>query len=116
MTTSLRSSIAVSASLLAARGFWAAPAHPRHPKSDTLLSDASETSLPLAAALRGGSASSLASLVANGLVGWQRVFLELVRYSNLEQTGPSTIGRKPVFFSNFYSITKNIIQMRSSLR
>ena len=66
VTTSLRSSIAVSASLLAAWGFGAAPAHPRDPKSDSLLSDAGKTSLPLAAALRGGSAPSLASLVANG--------------------------------------------------
>ena len=66
VTTSLRSSIAVSGSLLAAWGFGAAPAHPRHPKSDSLLSDAGKTSLPLAAALRGGSAPSLASLVANG--------------------------------------------------
>ena len=30
VTTSLRSSIAVSRSLLATWGFWAAPAHPRH--------------------------------------------------------------------------------------
>ena len=66
VTTSPRSSIAVSVSLLAAWGFGAAPAHPRHPKSDSLLSDAGKTSLPLAAALRGGSALSLASLVANG--------------------------------------------------
>ena len=74
VTTSLRSSIAVSASLLAAWGFGAAPAHPRHPKSDSLLSDAGKTSLPLAAALRGGSAASLPSLV----------FVDLVCYSNLE--------------------------------
>ena len=51
-------------SLLGAWGFGAAPAYPRHPKSDSLLSDAGNTSLPLAAALRGGSAPSLA-LFAN---------------------------------------------------
>ena len=66
VTTSLRSSIAVSASLLAAWGFGVAPAHLRHAKSDGLLSDAGKTSLPLAATLRGGSAPSVASLVANG--------------------------------------------------
>ena len=66
VTASLRSSIAVSRSLLAAWGFGAAPAHPRHSKSDSLLSDAGKTSFPLAAALRGGSAPSLVSLVANG--------------------------------------------------
>ena len=66
VTTSLRSSIAVYGSLLAAWGFGAAPAHPRHPKSDRLLSDAGKTSLPLAAALQGVSAPSLASMVANG--------------------------------------------------
>ena len=76
VTTSLGSSIAVSASLLAAWGFGAAPAHPRHPKSDSLLSDAGKTCLPLAAALRGGSAPSLASLVA------KRVFVDLARYSS----------------------------------
>ena len=65
MTTSLISLIAVSALLLAAWGFGAAPAHPRHPKSDSLLSDAGKTSLRLAAALRGGSSPSFASLVAN---------------------------------------------------
>ena len=85
VTTSLRSSMAVSASLLAAWVFGAAPAHPRHPKSDSLLSDAGKTSLPLAAALPG---------VAR-LVGCQRVFLDLVRYSNLKhKTGPSSIGPK----------------------
>ena len=36
VTASLRSSIAVSRSLLAAWGFGAAPAHPRHSKSDSL--------------------------------------------------------------------------------
>ena len=66
VTTSLRSSIAVSPSLLATWGFGAAPAHPRDPKSDILLAGAGKTSLPLAAALRGGRAPSLASLVANG--------------------------------------------------
>ena len=66
VTTSLRSLIAISASLLPAWGFGAAPAHPRHPESDSLLSNAGKTSLSLAAALRGGSAPSLASLVANG--------------------------------------------------
>ena len=64
-TTSLRSSIAVSVSLLAAWGFGAEPSHPRHPKSDSLLPDAGKTSLPLAVALRGGRAPTLASLVAN---------------------------------------------------
>ena len=64
-TDKVTSSIAVSASLLAAWGFGAAPAHPRDPKSDSLLSDPGKTSLPLAAALRGGRAPSLASLVAN---------------------------------------------------
>ena len=63
---SLRGSIAVSASLLAAWGFGAAPAHPSDPKSDSFLSDTGKTSLPLTAALRGGSAPSLASLVAHG--------------------------------------------------
>ena len=66
VTTSLRNSIAVPASLLTAWGFGAAPAHPSDPKGDSLLSDAGKTSLPLAAALRRGSAPSLASLVANG--------------------------------------------------
>ena len=62
----LISSIAVPPSLLAAWGFGAAPAHPRHAKSDSLLSDAGKTSLPLGAPLRGGRAPSLASLVSNG--------------------------------------------------
>ena len=66
VTTSLRSSIASFASLLAAWGFGAAPANPRDPKSDSLPHDAGKTSLPLVSALRGGSAPSLASLVANG--------------------------------------------------
>ena len=66
VTTSLRSSIAVSSSLLAAWGFRAAPAHTCDPKSDSFVSGAGKTSLPLAAALRGGRAPSLASLVANG--------------------------------------------------
>ena len=66
VTTSLRRSIAISGSLLAAWGFGAALAHPRHLKSDSLLSDAGQTRLPLAAALRVGSVPSLASLVANG--------------------------------------------------
>ena len=65
LTTSLRSSIAVSTSLLPAWGFEAAPAHPRDPKSDSLLAGAGKTSLQLAAALRGGRAPSRASLVAN---------------------------------------------------
>ena len=64
--TLLRSSIAVSPSLLAACGFGAAPTHPSDPKSNSLLSGTDKTSLPLAAALRGGRAPSLASLVANG--------------------------------------------------
>ena len=73
VTTSLRSLIAVSASLLAAWGFGAAPAHPRHSVNDTLLSDAGKTSL---AAGRGapGRKRSVARLV-----GCQRVFLDLVR-------------------------------------
>ena len=54
--TSLRGSIAVSASLLATWGFGAAPAHPRRPKRDSFLSYAGKTSLPLAAAVLGGSA------------------------------------------------------------
>ena len=66
MTTSLRRSIAVSLSLLAAWGFGAAPAHPRDPKSDSLPSGAGKTGLSLAAALRGRHAPSLASLVAIG--------------------------------------------------
>ena len=73
-TTSLRSSIAVSASLLAAWRFGAAPDHPRDPKSDSLLSNAGKTSLPLATALRGGRASPLASSVAN-----RRLTLYVVR-------------------------------------
>ena len=63
VTSSLRSSIAVSPSLLPAWGLRAA--HPRDPKSDSLLSRAGKTSLPLAAALREGRAPSLASVVAN---------------------------------------------------
>ena len=74
VTTSLRSSIAVSASLLAAWRFGAAPDHPRDPKSDSLLSNAGKTSLPLATALRGGRASPLASSVAN-----RRLTLYVVR-------------------------------------
>ena len=76
VTTSLRSSIAVSPSLLPARGFGAAPAHPRDPKSDSLLAGAGKNNLPVAAALRGGRLPSLASLVANGC------FLTFARYSN----------------------------------
>ena len=37
VTTSLRRSVAVSPSLLPAWGFGAAPAHPRYPRSDSLL-------------------------------------------------------------------------------
>ena len=66
MTTSLRNSIAVSPSLLDAWGFGAALAHPRDPKGDSLLSGAGRTSLPLAAALRGGRVPSLASFDVNG--------------------------------------------------
>ena len=84
-TDKVMTSLRRSMKLLAARGFGAAPAPPRHPKSDSLLSDAGKTSLPLAAALPG---------VAR-LVGCQRVFLDLVRYSNLKhKTGPSSIGPK----------------------
>ena len=57
--------------LLPAQGLGAGPTHPRDPKSDILLpgiilAGADKTSLPLAAALRGGRAASVASLVANG--------------------------------------------------
>ena len=65
VTTSLRSLIAVSASLLAAWGFGTAPAHPRHPEGDSLVSNVGKTGLPLAATLRGESAPLLASFVAN---------------------------------------------------
>ena len=77
MTTSLRILIAVSASLPAAGRFGAAPAHPRDPKSDSLLSDWQNESV----VGRGdpGRKRSVARLV-----GCQRVFLDLVRYSNLE--------------------------------
>ena len=64
-TTSLRSSIAVPPSLLPVWGFGAAPAHRRYLKSDSLLAGASKTNLQRSAALRGGRALSLASLVAN---------------------------------------------------
>ena len=110
MTTSFRSSIAVFASLLAAWGFGAAPAHPRDPKSDSLLSDTGKTSLPLAAALREGSAPSLASLVVNGC------FLTfcVIRIYN---TNKSFLDRtQSRIFLEFLFNYENIIQLRSSLR
>ena len=64
--TSLRSSIAVYPSLLPAWGLGAAPAHAGYPKIDSPLAGAGNTSLPLAAALRGGRVPSLVSLVTNG--------------------------------------------------
>ena len=66
VTTSLRRLIAVSPSLIPARGVGSAPAQPRYPKSDTLLAGASQNNLPVAAALRAGRLPSLASSVANG--------------------------------------------------
>ena len=66
VTSSLGSSIATSPSLLPAWGFGAAPAHPRDPKSDSLLPGAGKSNLPVAAALRRARLPSLASLVANG--------------------------------------------------
>ena len=66
VTPSLKKLTTVSPSLVPAWGFGAAPAHPSDPKSDRLLGGAGKTSPPLAAALRGGSAPSLASLVAKG--------------------------------------------------
>ena len=76
-TTSRRSSIAVSPSLLPACGLGAAPARPRDPNSDGLLliAGAAKT-LPVAGALREGRLPSRASLVANGCC------LTFVRYSN----------------------------------
>ena len=83
VTTLLRRLIALSASLLAVWGLMAASAHPRHPEGDSLLSDAGKTSLPLAAALRGGSAPLLASLVTNGC------FLTLCVIRLYKTNGPS---------------------------
>ena len=43
------------------------------------------------------------------LVGCQRAFLDFCALFEFRtQTGPSSIGPKAVFFSNFYSISKNI--------
>ena len=106
--TSLRSSIAGFASLLAAWGFGAARADPRDPKSDSFLSDAGKTSLPLAAAARGGSVPSLASLVANGCF----LTLCVIRIHN---TNRPFLDRTRIF-SNFYSITQIVFLLRSSLR
>ena len=64
MTTWLRQSIAISGSLQAAWGFGAVLAHPRHPKSDSLLSDAGKTSLPLAAVRQALTYFSLVQLLA----------------------------------------------------
>ena len=44
------------------------------------------------------------------------VFLPCALFEFRTQTGPSSIGHKAVFFSNFYSITKNTFQLRSSSR
>ena len=66
VTTSLRSAIAISPSLLPAWGSGAALAHPRDPISDSLLDVAGKTTLPLAAAMQGERAPSLASFIANG--------------------------------------------------
>ena len=104
MTTSLKRSIAVSPPLLLAWGYGAATADVRYPKSDSLLAGAGKTTLPLAA-------PPLASLVPN------RCFLNACVIRTLTiQIGHSSIGQKAVFFSNFYSITKTILEGRSSLR
>ena len=71
VTTSPRSSIAVSPSLLVAWGIGTAPVYPSDPKSDSFLSGAGKPSLPLTRAVA-------------RLVGCQRLFLDLVRDSNLE--------------------------------
>ena len=95
MTTSLRSSIAESASLLAPWGFGAAPAPPKRSQ---------ERSPPIrrwqneSDADRGAPGRMLS--VAR-LGGWQRVLLHLTRYSNLQhKTGHSSIGPKAVLFSS----------------
>ena len=66
------------------------PAHPRDPKSDSLLAGAGKNNMPVAAALRGGRSPWLASLVARGC------FLTRVRYSNF-RTYHSAIGREVGF-------------------
>ena len=50
------------------------------------------------------------------LVGSQRVSWPCASFEFRMQTGPSSIWPNAVFFSNFYSVTKNIIQLRSSIR
>ena len=97
VTTSPRSSIAVSPSLLAAWGFAAAPVHPRDAKRNSLVSDAGKTSLLLGAAIRGGRVPSLASLVANGCFLTSLAFIEF-----RAQTGSPSIGHKAVFCLNFH--------------
>ena len=56
--------------------------------------------------IRVGALESLASLVAN----CQRVFLDLARYSNLEQTGPSSMGPNPYFSRISTQLRKNITE------
>ena len=80
VTTSLRSSIAVSPSLLTAWGVGAAAsALPRDPKRDSLLAGAGKKKLPVAAALQGRRLPSLASLAANGSCS------ACMRYSNFRK-------------------------------
>ena len=76
ITTSLRSSTAISPSLLPVSGGRVAPVHPRDAYSHSLLVAAGENNLPLAAPLRGGREPSLASVVAHGCS------LTLLRFSN----------------------------------
>ena len=82
VTTSLRSSIAVSPSLLTAWGFEAAPVHRRDPKSYSLSAGAGKNNLLVAATLRVGRVPSLASLAANGC------FFTFVRIRILEHNTP----------------------------
>ena len=66
MITSLRSSTAISPSLLPVSGGGVAPAHPRDAYSHSLQAATGQNNLPLAAALRGGREPSLVSVVAHG--------------------------------------------------
>ena len=98
VTTSLRSSIAASLSLMPTWGFGGR----RQPTQKILRAIASQPRL----SLRGGRAPSLASLVAN-----ERVFLDPVRYLNFERNYNRPFldwTQSRIFLQFICSITKNV--------
>ena len=89
----------------------AAPAHPRETKSEGLRTGAGCTTLRLAAALRGGRALSLASLVA---IGCSLTSCVIRIYNKI--TGHPSIGHKSRVVLKILLNYKKKCPLRSSLR